>query len=196
MTEKKRGRGWTLAGIVLLAAALLLTGYNLASDLRAGRSAQAVLPGIAAAPRADSPVPDYLLTPGMEMPTCLVDGQRYVGTVSVPALELTLPVAAEWSYPQLRQTPCRYSGTAYAGNLVIAAHNYTRHFGRLKALSPGDEVVFTDVDGHVFRYQVAELETLASTAVEDMTDSGWELTLFTCTVGGQARVAVRCRAAG
>ena len=119
-----------------------------------------------------------------------------MGTVSVPALELTLPVAAEWSYPQLRQTPCRYSGTAYAGNLVIAAHNYTRHFGRLKALSPGDEVVFTDVDGHVFRYQVAELETLAPTAVEDMTDSGWELTLFTCTIGGQARVAVRCRAAG
>lgn len=102
MTKGKRGRGWTLAGIVLLAAALLLTGYNLASDLRAGRSAQAVLSGLAAAPRADSPVPDYLLTPGMEMPTCLVDGQRYVGTVSVPALELTLPVAAEWSYPRLR----------------------------------------------------------------------------------------------
>ena len=34
MTEKKRGRGWTLAGIVLLAAALRLPGYNLASDLR------------------------------------------------------------------------------------------------------------------------------------------------------------------
>ena len=36
-------------------------GYNLASDLRAGRSAQAVLSGIAAAPRADSPVPDLSL---------------------------------------------------------------------------------------------------------------------------------------
>ena len=106
MTEKKRGRGWTLAGIVLLAAALLLTGYNLASDLRAGRSAQAVLSGIAAAPRADSPVPDYLLTPGMEMPTCLVDGQRYVrrsGAIlscgRLPAATAARHTPGTWSSP-------------------------------------------------------------------------------------------------
>lgn len=193
MTEKRPGRLWIWAGLALLAAALLLTAYNLACDVRAGRSADAALAGISAAPR-DTQAPDYRLAPDMEMPTCLVDGCRYIGTLSVPTLDLTLPVAAEWSYDQLRQTPCRYSGTAYRGNMVIAAHNYTRHFGRLNTLSPGDSVVFTDVDGNEFHYQVAELETLAPTDVEDMTASEWELTLFTCTVGGRARVAVRCQA--
>lgn len=192
MTELRRGRAWIWAGLALLAAALALTAYNLLCDVRAGRASDAALTGLTAAAR-DTAVPDYLLAPDMEMPTCQVDGQSYIGTLSVPSLDLTLPVAADWSYPQLRRTPCRYSGTAYRGNMVIAAHNYTRHFGRLRELSPGDPVVFTDVDGNVFRYQVAELEILPPTAVEDMTSSEWELTLFTCTVGGRARVAVRCQ---
>lgn len=28
--------------------------------------------------------------------------------------------------------------------------------------------------------------------VDKMTSGGWSLTLFTCTVGGQSRIAVRC----
>jgi sortase A len=39
---------------------------------------------------------------------------------------------------------------------------------------------------------VAEVETLEPTAVEEMTNSGYALTLFTCTYGGQSRVTVRC----
>ena len=77
-------------------------------------------------------------------------------------------------------------------NMVIAAHDYYSHFGRLKSMSQGDEVIFTDMDGNVFRYEVAALETLSSTAVEEMTSGDWDLTLFTCTVGGQSRVTVRC----
>ena len=75
---------------------------------------------------------------------------------------------------------------------MIAAHNYSSHFGRLKNLSQGDEVTFTDVDGNVFSYVVAALETLSPYAVEEMTSGGWDLTLFTCTIGGKSRVTVRC----
>jgi sortase A len=76
--------------------------------------------------------------------------------------------------------------------MVIAAHNYKTHFGRLRELQLGDEIQFTDVDGNKFLYTVEELEILSPTAVEEMTDSGWALTLFTCTIGGKTRVAVRC----
>ena len=51
---------------------------------------------------------------------------------------------------------------------------------------------FTDVEGHVFSYQVAGMETLLPTAVEDMDVESWPLTLFTCTLGGKSRFTVRC----
>ena len=37
-----------------------------------------------------------------------------------------------------------------------------------------------------------QVETLAPTAVDEMTGGDWDLTLFTCTYSGQARVTVRC----
>ena len=51
---------------------------------------------------------------------------------------------------------------------------------------------FTDVDGNMFGYEVIELETLSPFAIEEMTGGNWDLTLFTCTVGGQYRVTIRC----
>ena len=106
-------------------------------------------------------------------------------------LELELPVQAEWSYPALKTSPCRYAGTPEAG-LVIAAHNYEQHFARLNLLTAGDTVEFTDVSGTAHWYTVMQVETLAPTAVEEMTGGDWDLTLFTCTYSGQARVTVRC----
>ena len=53
---------------------------------------------------------------------------------------------------------------------------------------------FTDIDGNIFEYEAAEIQELEPTAIEEMTDSGWDLSLFTCTLGGQTRLTVRCRA--
>ncbi len=96
------------------------------------------------------------------------------------------------SDPNLKLAPCRYSGSAYLGDLVIAAHNYSQHFGRLKELRAGDAVIFTDADGNVFSYVVSELEQLAPDAAQQLQAGQWALSLFTCTVGGQYRVVVRC----
>ena len=51
---------------------------------------------------------------------------------------------------------------------------------------------FTDANGNRFYYRVSDVEVLNPTAIEDMTESGCPLTLFTCTVGGQTRFTVRC----
>ncbi len=187
----ERGRICTGIGLLLLAAALFLTVYNLLSDAEAGEAAGAVLEQLT--PESEgSGVPDYILDPKREMPEEEIDGQRYIGVLRIPALSLELPVISGWSYPSLRIAPCRYTGSAYLDDMVIAAHNYRSHFGYLKDLSQGDEVTFTDMDGNVFRYEVAALETLSPFAIEEMTSGGWDLTLFTCTVGGQSRVTVRC----
>lgn len=192
-------------GLLLMAAALLLTCYNLWDERRAAASAEGVLGELPAEMRSaenagttetdemgEIEIPDYLLNPEMEMPAVEIDGEGYIGTLKIPALDLELPVMEEWSYPRLRKAPCRYSGSAYRGDMVIAAHNYKTHFGRLKELRPGDEVTFIDADGNVFRYAVAETETLGGGDVEEMRAGDWDLTLFTCTYGGKSRVTVRC----
>ena len=135
-----------------------------------------------------------LAEPEMEMPVETIDGVDYVGVLRIPTLALELPVISQWSYPLLKIAPCRYSGSAYQNNLVLCAHNYASHFGNLKNLHIGDAVTFTDMDGNLFTYQVAELETLPPQATEEMENGDWDLSLFTCTVGGQSRVTVRCTA--
>ena len=203
----KHNKIYTAIGLLLLAAALFLTGYNLWSDAQADKSANAVLEQLTQASSAEMPdlptlpdgesleeayIPDYVLNPEEDMPSEEIDGNLYIGILEIPAISLELPIIADWSYPGLQIAPCRYSGSAYLGNLVIAGHNYLSHFGYLKTLSLGDEVTFTDTDGNVFRYEVSEIEILSPYAVTEMTSGDWDLTLFTCTVGGQSRVTVRC----
>ena len=137
--------------------------------------------------------PPFVLYPDMEMPAREIEGQTYIGMVEVPSLELSLPVISEWTYPRLKKAPCRYVGSVYSRDMVICGHNYDRHFGRLKELAVGDEVRFTDMDGNVFVYSVCGTQQLGKYAVEEMLAGEWDLTLFTCTKGGQMRVTVRCR---
>ena len=92
----------------------------------------------------------------------------------------------------MKTAPCRFTGSAYTDDLVLMAHNYERHFGRLKDLGVGDAVRFTDMDQNVFSYRVEAVELLQAEDVENMTAGEWPLTLFTCTVGGAYRVTVRC----
>ena len=211
MRNKKKlppGRILVITGLLLLAAALLLTGYNLWDEGRAEEKADAALEGLlpeieeesqqlakaaeAAAAEQLEVIPDYMLNPEMDMPVKEIDGIRYIGALDIPVLGLSLPVIDAWSYPNLKIAPCRYTGSAYLNDLVIAAHNYRSHFRNIKSLRPGDALTFTDVDGNAFPYEVQEIEVLAPTAIEKMVDSPYDLTLFTCTYGGQSRLAVRC----
>ena len=137
-------------------------------------------------------IPDYILNPDMEMPVERYNGQDYIGILEIPAIDLKLPVISQWSYPKLRIAPCRYAGSAYTNNLVISAHNYAAHFGNIDKLFEGAAVIFTDTDGNVFNYRVGAKETLGPRDSAYMKDSGWDLTLFTCTPGGSYRVTVRC----
>lgn len=181
-------------GILLIMAAIALAGFNIWDDYRAGNMIESIdkqleIPEIQAVPNE---IPDYVLNPDMDMPTVKIGGYEYIGKVRIPSLKLKLPVMDTWSYPQMRIAPCRYKGSAYLNNLIICAHNYASHFGRLKNLEIGDKVIFTDVDGNVFNYEVKHIDTLTGGAVEEMESGEWDLTLFTCTIGGRLRVTVRC----
>ena len=82
------GKGSVLmgAGLLLVLAALCLTGYNIQDEDRAGEAAEQtvsvlkteILP-VSEQNLPERMIPDYVLNPAMDLPVQEVDGQRYVG---------------------------------------------------------------------------------------------------------------------
>ncbi|MDR1630189.1 MAG: sortase [Oscillospiraceae bacterium] len=181
------------AGLLLFSAGLLT--YNLYDEKRAAERSAEVLDALNdqlpdERQSADSQLEDLL--GGSDMRTVEIDGQQYIGVLEIPSQGLSFPVLSEWSYPKLKIAPCRYKGSVFDDSLILAAHNYKKHFGGISLLKTGDLVAFTDVDGNVFTYRVSLAETLAGTAVQAMESGEWDLTLFTCTYNGKSRVTIRC----
>ncbi|MEI3086336.1 MAG: sortase [Oscillospiraceae bacterium] len=166
---KKAGIAIMAAGAVLIISALLLFVHNRQEDAQAGQEAESLLESVEAvieaqAVRKPSPSPGVSPSPAPvdpTMPTVTIDGYDYIGYVEVPVLGLKLPVMAEWNYDRLKIAPCRQFGSTRTDDLVIAAHNFESHFGRLKELTGGETVIFTDMDGVVSTYSVTRLETLS-----------------------------------
>lgn len=197
--RSKLGAVCMLSGTVLVLAALCLFLLNQRENNAAGISVEKILPQVleqigtqnavdGLEGREDSPNPCAFAMTEVE-----IDGYAYVGYLSIPAINLEVPVMSEWDYTRLKIAPCRYAGSAGTGNLVICAHNYTRHFGPIRNLVSGDLVYFTDMDGMIWKYEVVLADLLSSAEVEDMTAGDYALTLFTCTYSGQSRVTVRCK---
>lgn len=213
MTKRDRGLPWFLAGLLLFLAACVLVLGNLLEDHHAGKAAEKAVAtlqsvmlqdsastNVANLPSGNDPeygepeLPDYVLNPGMPMPEEAVDGRDYIGILSIPAVEVELPIQSAWSYPNLKASPCRFDGSVYTDDMIIAGHDYRTHFRALRNLVGGERVVFTDVDGNTFAYDVSLIETIAGTDVDGLTGEPdtWDLTLFTCTADGSARVVIRC----
>ncbi len=203
----KRGSVPIILGLLLIAAALCVAVYNVWENRSAARHSEeavSVLTGQIpeepsalpledeAASGGEVEIPDHILAPDMEMPVLPMDGMDYIGILELPALDLTLPVISEWSYPALKLAPCRFTGSVWEDDLVVMAHNYDHHFGKLSSLSFGDAVYFTDSQGLSLHYQVAATDVLSPIAVTEVTDNAYDLTLFTCTYGGKHRIVVYC----
>lgn len=217
----KKGTIPMLLGCLLLILAFGLIGYNQFSDRRSADTTvaaadylQTVLPvktieaieeayaapqdpGIAPqepqpVPPGEAMAPDYVLNPQMEMPTLSYEGQDYIGILLIPEIDLQLPIISQWSNAKLLVAPCRYYGSVYTDDMVIAGHNYRSQFRKLASLQPGVALWFVDVKGNLFSYQVALCETLLPGDVDEMNSGEWDLSLFTCTVGARQRITVRC----
>ena len=182
-------------GIVCLLSAIGFAVYNQREDEDAETIAQELLADAQSIIEEKQPqqqLPNDPETELAEMPTVKVGGYDCIGILSVPVLDLELPVLTDWCYKKLKTAPCLYYGSYYEKDFVIAAHNYKSHFGRLSQLQAGDIVIFTDVHGADHYYEVALLETLPKRATKEMITSGFDLSLYTCTPGGANRVTVRC----
>lgn len=191
--RNKLGTACMILGTVLMLAALSLFFFNRREAQQAETAVSDILPQLIE--HIETPAGENLPLPDPFDPTMTeaeIDGYLYIGYLSIPALKLELPVMSQWDYTRLNIAPCRYTGSTKTDDLVIAAHNFAAHFGGLSRLSPGDEVLFVDMDNVLSCYRVAEVDILSPTAVEEMTSGEYALSLFTCTYGGASRVTVRC----
>ena len=203
--KQKIGKICMVLGAVLILASLALLAYNKWDADRADKASQEVLgeleqtltQTIEEKETEEKVVLQPELDPEQEMTETELNGWNYLGYLSIPSVGLNLPVMSQWSYAGLKIAPGRYSGSTYADDMVVCAHNYAKHFSPIKWLAAGAEVYFTDMDGMRWSYEVSAVETLQPTQIEKMTtkteeSDDWDLTLFTCTTGGNARCAVRC----
>lgn len=193
-----------VSGIVLILGALSLYTANRQQNSQAGKQSDEYLSSLllqiesspedtAQKPPENSRSPTAPPSPeASAMKEVVIDGNACIGYLTIPALELELPILSQWSYDKLQIAPCRYTGTITGNDLVLLAHNYAAHFGRISALSNGDTVIFTDMDGIEHRYAVVRQEVLDAMAVEKMTAGEYALSLFTCTYDSESRIAVRC----
>lgn len=211
-----RKYAWCMIGLgtMLLLAALFLVLYNMHTDTQSGAASVEILyelrQEISEKAAATEPETIYIpptkdiyaqyapeeTTEPTEPPTdpaAELDGRYYTGVLMIPSLQVELPVMQNWSYPNLRLAPCRYEGSAAAGNLIIAAHNYRSHFGDIDSLHTGDQIHFVDVYGTLYTYEVTNIEIIDGSNAPAMRDGAdeWDLTLFTCTFSGRTRVTVR-----
>jgi sortase A len=204
--KNKIGRFCMILGAVLIISAASLFIYNHYEEKRAEQSSLYLVSQIIelikekeSSGQCDSLENQPLSTPiefldedTLEMLEVEIDGNAYIGYLSIPKLELELPIMADWDYKSLQISPCRYAGSVRGEDLVIMAHNYKKHFGDLSTLEEGDRIVFTDMNGVATVYQVVAKDVLNPNAVEEMTAGVFDLTMFTCTYGGKSRVTVLC----
>ena len=197
---KSKAKIFTWIGKVCLLSALLLHLYNIYDNMNQDQNQKQILEQYIQETNHQQDtsfiqIPDYQLNPEMEMPEVSIPGLEEagcIGILEIPSINIKLPVLSTWSYSLLKKAPCRYTGSIYLDNMVIAAHNSEAHFKKISNLQEGDIVTFTDAVGNVFTYTVAGIELLQPDEVENMTNGQWPLTLFTCTYGGASRVTVRC----
>ena len=194
-----------IIGLLLIATALFLIARNIRDEVNAGKaSAEDVMELIALMPD-EATVAEY--EPGYEkdlevievippdpMKVEVINGYKYIGVIEIPEYELSLPVRQECNEENLNSCPCLYSGNVHNDTMTLCAHNFDTQFGLLRDAPAGTKIYFSTVDGVIYKYEVIGQEIIGAQDIKGMTDPSldWDLTLFTCTTGGQMRVAVRC----
>ena len=190
--KRKTGIVLMIIGIVLIGCAVGLLIYNNNENAKALESSGEIVESLRVA-IIENEISEIIADPfDEEMTVKEIDGYGYIGYLSVPVLDIDLPVMSEWDYDRLKISPCRYYGSTKTDNLVIAGHNYDSHFGYLGELEPGDAVIFTDMDAVVHNYKVDSVELLMPTDVDKVKDSGDDLIIYTCTYSRTKRITVRC----
>lgn len=197
--RKTYGRIVMLIGVVLILIALGIVAFNVYTQMEGEKQRFQVMEKLEKkiVENKDNPKPNETIVDKNERTAndCVIlDGVAYIGYITIPSLDIKLPVSKEWDSGLLNVGACRYKGSTYQDNLVICAHNYFTYFAKIYKLASGDEVVFTDIYNEDIIYEVSNQEVIDGGDIDSMlkNENDWDLTMFTCTLSGRTRQTVRC----
>lgn len=189
---KHKGSLLITIGVLLLAAALLLFGYNLYQDYSSNKQNKLILSQIHTELKPDE-IALYRQYPQIPLPTIEIDNLTYVGTIKAESIDLHTPILANYDPVTLKVTPALYSGSAYQNNMIILGHSYQSCFGKLAYMKRGDVITFEDVSGNIFIYEVIDIQIIHENNFDAILsqEEAYDLTMFTCTWSGVERVVIR-----
>ena len=218
MSNKAIGRLLIVTGTLLLAAAVSLVVFNKLEDSSARKAAGKSLVTIKEYisendgssgsgndsqdtvtddSSADTAEPEGSSGPGAEDTdgdqALEIDGEFYIGLLTIPKLDLELPVTRDYSEANMSVAPSRWKGTLAGRDMMICGHNYAGFFLDLDQLAAGDQIIFTNLRGKQFFFTVGWTEIVSGWDTSAMLSGSddWDLTVFTCTWSGWSRVTVR-----
>ena len=150
--NKKISAVVTLVGLILIMCAMAVLFHNKKEDNLAQKSSNTVLSSL------KEKIEESNLKISDVEKDLNKDLNQYDGYIKIPKLNLELPVMKKPTQANLKKSPCIYSGTAKDSNLIIAAHNYSAHFGKINQLENGDKVQYTDLQNNTYNYCVTAKE--------------------------------------
>ncbi len=120
-------------------------------------------------------------------------GEKYIGIIEVPSLNVRLPILKECNDENLKIAPCKYYSTKNNNApIIIAGHNYPKFFGNIKYLKKGDSISFSSLNGNEHRYIVDKIEMISSEDIDKMINTEYEFSIFSCNYSKDKRITVRC----
>ena len=137
----KKGLILVITGCILIIIAGLMVVYNNYENKQAAIESKKVYEKIQ---EVESNEENTLVNE--EMKVVNIDGNEYIATIDIPALNLKLPVMADWDYDKMKISPCKYYGSIFTNDLVLCAHAYDSLFGKIKNLQTGDLLILKDME--------------------------------------------------
>lgn len=187
-------------GFLLLASSVALEAQNISTDRKGRESAEQIVREFKEIVMENS---DEDLFPSVSNDPdendsggfVIVNDERYCGIISIPAIEIELPVSYGYSYEQMSESLCRYCGSIEGRNMIICGHNYKSFLQNLDKVNEGDSVIFTDYRGISYEYAVSEIQLIGGYERRKLIEGGsdWDLSVFTCNYSGYYRYVLRCK---
>lgn len=125
--------------------------------------------------------------------TLNLSGYEVTGILQIPDLNRSWPIIAGGDPVAAAKIPSIYGGNPASGDLVIADGADNQQFSGLKDLPDGSEVVFTDISGHEYRYQLATVETVPSSKLSAIARhrERWDAAIVTPNFSGRSQIVIR-----
>lgn len=129
-----------------------------------------------------------------------INGHKVVGIIKVPKLDLEYPILETTTVETLNLSITKFWGNEIneIGNVTLAGHNNLSGvmFGKIKKLEKGDIIELTDIQNVTLKYEVFKTYIIDPNDISCILpeeEGTREVTLITCTVGGENRFIVKAR---